>query len=168
MKVLSMWQPWATLVALGAKKIETRSWRTDYRGPIAIHAAKKWDASLADICRRSPHKEALAAYLAWFDSKNDIRGGYRRLPDYGLPFGMIVAVADLSDCLETLSLFRPGFDRAPNCIEMAFGDYSADRYAWMLKNIRRLREPLPWAGSRGLRDLPHAIVTYLDSAGFAP
>ena len=42
MKVLTLFQPWATLVILGEKKIETRSWKTNYRGEIAIHAGKKW------------------------------------------------------------------------------------------------------------------------------
>jgi hypothetical protein len=40
MKALTLTQPWATLVAIGAKTIETRSWPTSYRGPLAIHAAK--------------------------------------------------------------------------------------------------------------------------------
>ena len=40
MKVLTLTQPWATLVAIGAKHIETRSWATSYRGPLAIHAGK--------------------------------------------------------------------------------------------------------------------------------
>ena len=39
MKSLSLWQPWASLVALGIKTVETRSWATSYRGPLAIHAA---------------------------------------------------------------------------------------------------------------------------------
>ncbi len=39
MKALTVMQPWATLVALGAKRIETRSWSTSYRGPLAIHAS---------------------------------------------------------------------------------------------------------------------------------
>ncbi len=38
MKALSLWQPWASLIALGVKTIETRSWATNYRGPLAIHA----------------------------------------------------------------------------------------------------------------------------------
>jgi activating signal cointegrator 1 len=45
MKAITLTQPWATLVAIGAKRIETRSWPTNYRGPLAIHAAKgfpKW------------------------------------------------------------------------------------------------------------------------------
>lgn len=42
MRCLTLTQPWATLVAIGAKRIETRSWSTSYRGPLAIHAGKKW------------------------------------------------------------------------------------------------------------------------------
>ncbi len=41
MKAITIWQPWASLIACGAKKFETRSWATNYRGPIAIHVAKK-------------------------------------------------------------------------------------------------------------------------------
>lgn len=41
MKALTLWQPWASLVARGEKTIETRSWPTDYRGPLAIHAAAR-------------------------------------------------------------------------------------------------------------------------------
>ncbi len=41
MKAITLWQPWASLIAIGAKKIETRSWATKYRGPLAIHAAIK-------------------------------------------------------------------------------------------------------------------------------
>ena len=41
MKAISLWQPYAALIALGFKKIETRSWPTTYRGPLAIHAAQK-------------------------------------------------------------------------------------------------------------------------------
>lgn len=40
MKALTLWQPWASLVALGVKTIETRSWSTSHRGPLAIHASK--------------------------------------------------------------------------------------------------------------------------------
>lgn len=40
MNAISLWQPWASLVAAGIKRIETRSWGTNFRGPIAIHAAK--------------------------------------------------------------------------------------------------------------------------------
>ena len=41
MKVLSIKEPFATLIANGLKKIETRSWKTNYRGEIFIHASGK-------------------------------------------------------------------------------------------------------------------------------
>src|SRR6266496_247116 len=41
MKAISLWQPWATLMALNFKKVETRIWETKYRGPLAIHAAQR-------------------------------------------------------------------------------------------------------------------------------
>lgn len=40
MKALTVWQPWAQLLAKGTKNNETRSWGTKYRGRILIHAAK--------------------------------------------------------------------------------------------------------------------------------
>ena len=40
MKVLSLLQPWATLVVMGIKQIETRSWSTAHRGTLLIHASK--------------------------------------------------------------------------------------------------------------------------------
>lgn len=46
MKVISLLQPWATLAVIGQKKIETRSWSTKYRGPLLIHASKRWDNNL--------------------------------------------------------------------------------------------------------------------------
>ncbi|MDQ0861885.1 hypothetical protein [Bacillus sp. V2I10] len=50
MKVLSMIQPWASLFALGEVKYETRSWRTAYRGQLAIHTSKKIDKT---ACRHA-------------------------------------------------------------------------------------------------------------------
>ncbi|WP_309145170.1 ASCH domain-containing protein, partial [Brevibacillus sp. HB2.2] len=41
MKAITIHQSWATLIALGEKRFETRGWSTNHRGPIAIHAAKK-------------------------------------------------------------------------------------------------------------------------------
>lgn len=40
-KTITLWQPYATLVATGIKQYETRSWPTNYRGPLLIHAAKR-------------------------------------------------------------------------------------------------------------------------------
>ena len=39
MKVLSLTEPWATLIKENMKKVETRSWKTSYRGELYIHAS---------------------------------------------------------------------------------------------------------------------------------
>ena len=63
-KALTIAQPWATLVAIGAKQIETRSWQTNYRGDIAIHAGKGLVASggrsgLIELCNTMHFRQAL-------------------------------------------------------------------------------------------------------------
>src|SRR6266567_3747703 len=58
---LTLTQPFATLVAGGAKHLETRSWSTSYRGPLAIHAAKGFPADAEALCEVSPFREALLA-----------------------------------------------------------------------------------------------------------
>src|SRR5690348_17556570 len=54
MKALTLTQPWASLVAIGAKRIETRSWSTSYRGPLAIHAAKGFPKSAQEFTQVPP------------------------------------------------------------------------------------------------------------------
>jgi hypothetical protein len=44
MKVITIKQPWASHIAFGQKRVENRTWRTSYRGPILIHAGRGFDA----------------------------------------------------------------------------------------------------------------------------
>lgn len=60
MKALSLYQPWATPVVAGFKRLETRSWRTDYTGRLLIHAAKAWTSAQRELCGTAPFFEALA------------------------------------------------------------------------------------------------------------
>ncbi len=52
MKTLSVKQPWSTLICTGIKDVENRTWRTEYRGPLLIHASAQEDrgAELFDLC----------------------------------------------------------------------------------------------------------------------
>ena len=59
MKTLTLLQPWATLVALEAKRIETRSWYTTYRGPLAIHAARRMSKAAISLCWEAPFRDVL-------------------------------------------------------------------------------------------------------------
>ncbi len=101
MKVLTLHQPWASLVALGVKTIETRSWSTAYRGPLAIHAGVKppcgyrddlWlAAALWRVHRRSGDGQF---DLSRFRAPDGI-GGVESMWD--LPLGAIVATCTLVD-----------------------------------------------------------------------
>ena len=54
LRALSLRQPWAWLVVNGYKAIENRSWRTNHRGPLLIHASSNmqtFEADAADVLR---------------------------------------------------------------------------------------------------------------------
>ena len=129
MKCLTLIQPWATLVAVGAKKIETRSWWTSYRGPLAIHAAKAFPATCINGCLEKPFYTVLRQAGCW--------------PPHDLPRGCVLATCTLRDCIPTRGLQIIG-------AELAFGDYTPGRWAWVLEDVKRLPEPIPARGALGL------------------
>ncbi|MCL5265514.1 MAG: ASCH domain-containing protein [Chloroflexi bacterium] len=138
MKALSLTQPWASLVAIGVKRIETRDWYTSYRGAIAIHASKGWTASDRALCNKEPFRRCLK------------RG---HLIVETLPLGAIVAVATIDQC----SLIRdPALLRISDN-ERAFGNFTKGRFAWFLKDVRPLRRPVPATGALGLWWVPTDI-----------
>lgn len=130
-KAISLWEPWASLVMIGAKKFETRSWWPNYTGPLAIQAAKKWNRELATLCRTEPFKSVLAG--AGINSPDDFH------------FGCALGLVDLIEAISTEAV-RGRISRQ----ERAFGDYSDGRVAWRLDNARRFPEPLPVRGHQGL------------------
>jgi hypothetical protein len=137
MKAISLWQPWASAIACGAKRIETRSWETRYFGPIAIHAAKKWDHELAAIyCRL--HDE-VPGFSDLLKDEHD-----RYIP---LPFGAVIATAELLACVPTDQL-RDNPKVGP--MELALGNYSPGRFGWLLQNVVRLPKPIPARGHQQL------------------
>lgn len=131
MKALSLWQPWATLVAIGAKGWETRSWFMKHRGPLAIHAAKKCDDENMSYCLEEPFRSVLAA------------AGYDKIGEF--PLGCVLCTVDVARCLDTLDARRQGLISEQ---ERAFGDYSAQRYCSELVNLKRLEEPIPARGGQ--------------------
>lgn len=99
MKALTIRQPWASLIALGVKHIETRSWSTRYRGPLAIHAGKAWPVPVAEW--QVPHDrglgpmvERMAMVERMVDPADPVT---RRWETLHTPRGAVVAVADLID-----------------------------------------------------------------------
>jgi hypothetical protein len=136
MKIISLHQPWASLVIRGAKLFETRSWRTDYHGPLLIHAAAHWDSALAALAARSPFREAL--------------GPPRDRP---MPRGAVLGVVTLFDCARTDDLAAAVTDR-----ERAFGDWRPGRWAWAIRDPFELPEPIRFRGNQGIRAAPAELI----------
>ena len=155
MKALTLWQPWASLLAYGAKKYETRSWATKYRGPIAIHAATR---PVIEILRTLDQHTIDAMGMA-LSSRADGRYGANDL--LGLPRGHIIATAELVGCYEMYES-NSLVERTSICIkrdlsgipisgnELLFGDWTPGRYAWEFANMTMLPEPIPAKGHQQL------------------
>lgn len=125
LKAISLWQPWASLIAAGLKRHETRHWPTEHRGPIAIHAAKRMDVAGA------PEELCIAAFGPnWRDI---------------LPMGAMVAVARLTHCRNSRSVLC-SLTRA----DREAGNFAPGRYAWRLEGVRPLSRPIETIGRQGL------------------
>lgn len=151
MRALTLHQPWASLIAVGAKTIETRSWATKHRGPIAIHAGLK-AVQVPDV---SMHlwSRAMAG-------------------EPHLPTGAVVAIAWLFDCIPIVTVPRdlpdgpfvyadPGNflqvhdgpdDHVPLYMEdeVHYGDYRHGRWAWLLSRVEPVTPSVAARGRQGL------------------
>lgn len=164
MKAITVLEPWASLIACGAKKIETRSWETKYRGNIAIHAAKS-----SKVVDRPQLFGAIPAYLKLVTPKSST---YLR---DDLDLGCVIAIADLVDCrqiigtkAETINIENIGdvtlehskiiLEGNPYEMEIDgvseydLGNYTPGRYAWILDNVQRV-EPIPAKGQQRIWNL---------------
>lgn len=150
LKVISLWEPWATLMGIGAKRIETRGWSTDYRGEVAIHSTQGGltQEELFSTCADEPFLTVLkaAAILQTGMSKRQVQ--------HAFPRGKIIAVGTLSACWPTESeICIPGvFDEHPELTteqERAFGDYSPCRYGLVFENVILLHDPIPFKSRQG-------------------
>lgn len=147
MKALSLTQPWASLVSIGRKSVETRSWGTSYRGLLAIHAAKTFPRDYRELVMREPCRSALEA------GGIPVPYGTAEIAGDLLPRGAVVAVVRLTACRRTSGIST----RVPtpwvqnlSVQEHDFGDYGPSRYGWFLELVERLPEPIPAKGALGL------------------
>lgn len=120
MKVLTLKQPWATLVAEGIKKYEFRSRKTKYRGKILIHAGSSID------------KQEMEKY---------------RNLGFDFPKGSIIACVDLIDCLELDKKLNEEIISENN---IAYGDKFRTGYAWKLENVKKIKNIDNIKGQLGL------------------
>jgi hypothetical protein len=88
-KVLSVQQPWASLICSGIKSIENRTWKTEYRGRLYIHASKKW--SNVPLTYKQSTKVPF-----WM---------LRNIQNKSLPIGKIIGHVDLVDIITNSESF---------------------------------------------------------------
>lgn len=167
MKVLSLLQPWATLVVIGAKKIETRSWDTKYRGEILIHASRGTKREIQDMLCKDPFFSVLnkTGYKLFGQP------GQRKKITDNLPRGAIIGKAKLvttstteffQQCSGGIPLNEKGpYNKEHWEEELAFGDYSPGRYGWLLSDPVQFEKPIPYKGELGLRDCSDDVLKQL-------
>jgi hypothetical protein len=177
MKAISLWQPWASLIACGAKPFETRSWAPprDLIGqPIAIHAAKKIDKEAAAFAQDLMYGQHDPG---GFDLADKLQASMKGTPDellgiFGeaaMPIGCIVAIARLDAAFQLGGQAegtavpaakveqRITSRQMPECFTVRyddFGDYAAGRWAWLLRDVKPLNPPVAMKGHQGFFDLP--------------
>lgn len=125
MKVLTIKEPFAALIANKVKKIETRSWKTKYRGEIYIHAG------VAKIDKK-------------VSTRPDLKELYENLD---LKYGYIICKARLVDCVYMDEVFMSEIKK--NKTEYICGHYEIGRYAWILDDVEII-EPIKAKGQLGI------------------
>jgi hypothetical protein len=134
-KALTLHQPWASLVGKH-KHYETRGKTTNYRGKIAIHAAIRQEMTDYQV-----------------NELSDLLVGEN------IPFGAVVAIADLTDCIRMTEEFISQQSET----ELRCGLWEVGRYAWKLENVQFLPEPIPARGMPGLWDFELPIISSQES-----
>jgi len=144
-KVLTLWQPWASLFAAGIKTIETRPKPTNHtidKGIYLIHAAKKWDKFQRDICNTHPFKHLIES--------NKLE----------MSLGAIIGSIEIVRCNKIVSEIPGHSDvfladnndeiiEIVNHNEIPLGDYRTGRFAWIGINPKLLIDPVPYKNGQG-------------------
>jgi activating signal cointegrator 1 len=176
---LTLTQPWASLVAAGAKQIETRSWATAHRGVLLIHAAKTFGGvkGIRDPATGRPLPGTRRGYERLCQAvlpgpleragltEPDGLLGARTVRD--LPLGAIVAACRLEGCVAydtnwAADVLRRRLDWAdhdgePND-ERQLGGYGPGRYCWLLRDVHTFDEPIPCDGHQQLWQPPDDVA----------
>jgi hypothetical protein len=120
-KALTICQPYAEFIVRGQKRVENRTWPTKHRGQMYIHAGKSRE---------------------WFDDDEHLIREFGRMP----PFGAVVAIANLIDCVP---YNNTSFDKYP---WLAKHEHANGPWCWILDRITPIG-PWPYRGAQGLFDI---------------
>ncbi len=148
MKILTLWQPWASLIIEDKKHFETRSWATSYRGPLGIHASQKQPSKLT-LDRSAIECFIKAGMIDKLPENRTFNGEYMTNWKDDLELGVILGHINLVDCIRITEAYSAYVKKyMPN--EYAFGDYTPGRWAWALSDPVKLPVQIPAKGMQRL------------------
>lgn len=147
MKALTICQPYAHLIVTPQeglpagythKRVENRQWKTDYRGPLLIHAGKS---------------------RSWLGDSDE-----QRLP--GMAFGCLVGIVDMIACVHSFDVVANDLLFLRNPDEKSIHDltwlkthpHTEGPWCWVLDHARRFHEPIEYRGQQGLFDVPDHLI----------
>ena len=164
MRAVTLHQPYASFIAWGEKGPETRSWACPpslLGKRIAIHASSAIPAYAKELCMTEPFSTVIGLNLR----ENAAGDFYLSEVLKRLPLGAVVATCVVERCVRTEDVRVPGQKYeaddfagqdgtlfGPDEIlwiteqQFAFGDYRPGRFAWVLKDIQPLADPIPARG----------------------
>lgn len=156
--VLTLTEPWATLVVRGEKDWETRGWSTSHRGLLLIQAAKTMPRYAQQTCLGEPFESVLDRHgVSTPDCRPEDLGTARTQKLFSFAFGAIIGAVELTDtcAADTIAtlLKKMGTLRARQ--ELAFGDFAFGRWALRMARPRHFEHPIPVRGSLGIWTLDH-------------
>lgn len=167
-RALTILQPWASAIALGCKRIETRGWQTSHRGPLLIHAGQA-RTYLPYRAGNTKTLDGQGGYPGWmynnFPGKQAMDAAGLPL-DFDFPLGAIIGVCELTNCFKTEVFKHYDEERYEMGLgvylvpaqELALGDFTPGGYGWVLGNVRLLAEPIPCRGKQGLWTPPADVL----------
>jgi activating signal cointegrator 1 len=140
MKAITVLQPWAHLLLIGAKRYEIRSWKTKHRGILLIHAGRRLTDTARNLCTVEPFRSTLA------------QAGIKRPSE--LPLGVLLGSLIVEDCLPTDQVMYGN----PDVRDVAFGDFRPGHWAWRMSDPKPLATPIFYQGVLGIFDVPDHIL----------
>ena len=167
MKALTLYQPWASLIAWGFKTMETRSWRPPYAfnfgDRIAIHAAASKPFGLEPKSKGKEQKIETHAKDLWLPLQDTL--------GIDLPLGAVVATARLVEAKMVVQsedengVVLVSYDRNQMFVDSVqtdpYGDFTEGRWLWFLKDIVQVEPPVKVRGFQKLWTLPEEVANLL-------
>ena len=140
MKALTVKQPWARLIFLG-KNVENRSWKTNYRGKLLVHAGKAFDYDALLFLHKHDAVNLLRSMLVHFKVKFDLVN-CQPIGHDDKECGAIIGSVDVVDCVENSKSrwAQPGV------------------FHWILENPVEFQKPIPCKGAQGLWNTPKEVI----------